>query len=205
MGGSASQPKVPPGSGPPNGSQAEGEEGGLQAWGPPRSPSSLTVGTVCPAFLIALATTLGSPSVASLSWKPRARLLPSEEGKGEWDVRAQQGDLGEESARGRQSKRMGREAEREVRGISQGEAGRRWGGMIHLPSSRQRSAHSFSLLLPQPTRPLCPWNFPDKNTGVGCHFLLQGIFPTQGLNPRPFHLLHWQGRFFPTAPPGKPH
>ena len=30
---------------------------------------------------------------------------------------------------------------------------------------------------------LCPWNFPGKNTGVGCHFLLQGIFPTQGLNP----------------------
>ena len=27
--------------------------------------------------------------------------------------------------------------------------------------------------------------FPDKNTGVGCHFLLQGIFPTQGFNPCP--------------------
>ena len=26
------------------------------------------------------------------------------------------------------------------------------------------------------------WDFPGKNTGVGCHFLLQGIFPTQGLN-----------------------
>ena len=26
----------------------------------------------------------------------------------------------------------------------------------------------------QPTRHLCPWNFPGKNTGVGCHFLLQG-------------------------------
>ena len=30
---------------------------------------------------------------------------------------------------------------------------------------------------------LCPWDFPGKNTRVGCHFLLQGIFPTQGLNP----------------------
>ena len=29
---------------------------------------------------------------------------------------------------------------------------------------------------------LCPWDFPDKNTGVCCHFLLQGIFPNQGLN-----------------------
>ena len=30
---------------------------------------------------------------------------------------------------------------------------------------------------------LHPWDFPGKNTGVGCHFLLQEIFPTQGLNP----------------------
>ena len=41
----------------------------------------------------------------------------------------------------------------------------------------------------QPFRLLCPCNFPGKNTGVGCHCLLQGIFPTQGSNP---HLLHWQ-------------
>jgi len=40
-----------------------------------------------------------------------------------------------------------------------------------------------------PTRLLCPWNFSVKNTRVGCHFLLQGIFPTQKLNP---HLLYWQ-------------
>ena len=32
------------------------------------------------------------------------------------------------------------------------------------------------------TRLLGPWDFPGKNSGVGCHFLLQGIFPTQGLN-----------------------
>ena len=34
-----------------------------------------------------------------------------------------------------------------------------------------------------------PWDFPGKNTGVGCQFVLQGIFLTQGLNPC---LLHWQ-------------
>ena len=34
----------------------------------------------------------------------------------------------------------------------------------------------------QPTRLLCPWGFPGKDTGVGCHFLFQGIFPTQGSN-----------------------
>ena len=33
------------------------------------------------------------------------------------------------------------------------------------------------------TRILCPWNSPGKNTGVGCHALLWGVFPTQGLNP----------------------
>ena len=35
----------------------------------------------------------------------------------------------------------------------------------------------------QPARLLCPWDSPGRNTGVGCHALLQGIFPTQGLNP----------------------
>ena len=35
----------------------------------------------------------------------------------------------------------------------------------------------------QPARLLCPWNFPGKNTGVGCHALLQRIFPTLGSNP----------------------
>ena len=30
-----------------------------------------------------------------------------------------------------------------------------------------------------PTRLLCPWNFPGKYTGVGCHYLLQGTFPTR--------------------------
>ena len=34
-----------------------------------------------------------------------------------------------------------------------------------------------------PTRFLCPWNSPGNNTGVGCHALLHGIFPTQGSNP----------------------
>ena len=49
-----------------------------------------------------------------------------------------------------------------------------------------------------PTRLLCPWDFPAKNTGVGCHFLLQGIFPTQLSNPSPA----LAGQFFTTEPPG---
>ena len=39
---------------------------------------------------------------------------------------------------------------------------------------------------------LCAWNFPGENTGAGCHFLLQGIFPKQGLNPHLLHFLHGQ-------------
>ena len=38
-----------------------------------------------------------------------------------------------------------------------------------------------------PARLLCPWNSPGKNTGVVCHFLLQGIVPTQELNPSLLH------------------
>ena len=49
-----------------------------------------------------------------------------------------------------------------------------------------------------------PWDFPGKNTGEGCHFLLQGIFPTQGSNPHLLCLLHWQAGSLPLAPPGKP-
>ena len=36
------------------------------------------------------------------------------------------------------------------------------------------------------------WDFSGRNTGVGCPFLLQGIFLIQGWNPHLPHLLHWQ-------------
>ena len=56
----------------------------------------------------------------------------------------------------------------------------------------------------QPTRLLSSWNFPGKNTRMGCHFLLQGIFLTQGSNPSLLHYLHWQADSLPIVPPGKP-
>ena len=52
-----------------------------------------------------------------------------------------------------------------------------------------------------PARFLCPWDFPGKNTEMGCHFLLQGIFPTQASNP---HLLHWQVDSLPLSHLGSP-
>ena len=38
--------------------------------------------------------------------------------------------------------------------------------------------------------------FPSKNTGVGCPFLLRGIFPIQGSNPHLLHFLTLAGGFF---------
>ena len=48
------------------------------------------------------------------------------------------------------------------------------------------------------------WDFPGKNTGVSCHFLLQGIFLTQGFNPRILHLLHCQADSLPLNHQGSP-
>ena len=48
----------------------------------------------------------------------------------------------------------------------------------------------------QPTKLLCPWDFPGKNTGVGCHFFLQEIFPTQGLTPG---LPHYRQTLYPLS------
>ena len=60
--------------------------------------------------------------------------------------------------------------------------------LIHAQSlSRAGLLRPFGLW---PTMLLCPWDFPGKNTGVGCHFLPLGIFPTQGSNPDLLCFLH---------------
>ena len=58
-----------------------------------------------------------------------------------------------------------------------------------------------------PARLRCPWDFPGKNTGVGCHFLLQGVFPMQGSNPHLLRLLLWQVDSLPQSweSPTTPH
>ena len=61
-------------------------------------------------------------------------------------------------------------------------------------------AQSYLTLRPhglQSARLLCPWDSSGKNTGVGSLSLLQGIFPTQGLNSG---LLHWQADSLPSEP-----
>ena len=64
----------------------------------------------------------------------------------------------------------------------------------------------FAILCPTLLQPhglwpsrLCPWNFPDKNTGVGCHFLLQGISPNQVSN---WSLRHQQADSWPLSHQG---
>ena len=62
----------------------------------------------------------------------------------------------------------------------------------YLPYNSWSVSHSIvsDPLLPHgllPARHLCPWNSPGKNTGVGSHSLLQGIFLTQGSNPCLLH------------------
>ena len=52
------------------------------------------------------------------------------------------------------------------------------------------------------TRLLCPWDSPGKNTRVDCHFLLQEIFPTQGLNPASLVSPALQAGSLPLAPSG---
>ena len=49
------------------------------------------------------------------------------------------------------------------------------------------------------------WDFPGKNTAVGCHFLLQGIFPAQGSKPCLLHLPTLAGEFFTTSTTWKVH
>ena len=61
-------------------------------------------------------------------------------------------------------------------------------------------ARLFAALWTVCTRLLCPGDSPGKNTGVGCHFLFQGILLTRGWNPSLLHLL--QAGSLPLVPPG---
>ena len=73
----------------------------------------------------------------------------------------------------------------------------------------QLLSHSvvFDYLWPHglhPARLHCPWDFPGKNTELGCHFLLQRISPTQGSNLHLLCLLHWQVDSLPLYHLGSP-
>ena len=65
-------------------------------------------------------------------------------------------------------------------------------------------SNCLRLYILKPSSHLCSWNFPGKNTGMGCHVLLQWIFLIQGLNPCLLHLLHWQAGSLPLSDLGSP-
>ena len=75
---------------------------------------------------------------------------------------------------------------------------------LYLLFSYLVMSNSFSTPWTVAARLLGPWVFRGKNTGVGCWFLLQGIFPTQGSNLPLLHLLALAGGFFTAEPPVKP-
>ena len=62
----------------------------------------------------------------------------------------------------------------------------------------------MGMLIYEPTRLLSPWNFQDKNTRMDCHFLLQGIFRTQGLNRISYIFCNWQAGCLPLNHQGSP-
>ena len=78
--------------------------------------------------------------------------------------------------------------------------------------SQQYSSFMNQLSHPKPalhkpvdgSTPGCPWDSPGKNTGVGCHALIQRIFPTQGPNSCLLYLLYCQASSLPLVLPGKP-
>ena len=76
-----------------------------------------------------------------------------------------------------------------------------WIWQVHVCSVAQAcpSLQSYRLY---PTRLLCLWDSPGKNNGVGCHFFLQGIFPTQASKPASPAAPALAGGFFITEPLG---
>ena len=74
---------------------------------------------------------------------------------------------------------------------------------LHLCSVTSVVSDSLRPYELQPTRLFGPWDSPGKNIGVGCHFPLQGIFPTQELNQHLLLFLHYR-RILTAEPPAKP-
>ena len=82
---------------------------------------------------------------------------------------------------------------------------------FHIHALEKEMAAYFSVLawripwteepggLQTPTDCSPPWDYPSENTGEGCHFLLQGVSPTQGSN---LCRLHWQAHYLPLSHQG---
>ena len=113
-----------------------------------------------------------------------------------------EGELGHSSAvqaahRGRCALSAGLSEEAPDRAVGQG-------GVRSVLLSAEVWGHSVMSDSLQPYACTSSCEPPGKHTGVGCHALLQGIFLTQGSNPRLLSLLHWQAGSLPPVPLGSP-
>ena len=81
----------------------------------------------------------------------------------------------------------------------------RWVLLLRVCSLASVASDSARLQGLQPARLLCPWDSPGKNTGAGCHALLQGIFPTRGSHLCLLRLLCRQAGPLEPIPPEGPH
>ena len=81
-----------------------------------------------------------------------------------------------------------------------------WGAIAFSPIVKQLYSNvvsHFSRILLRLL--LCPGDSPGKNSGVGCHFLLQGIFRPSDQTRVSLCLLHWHVGSLPLVSPGKPY
>ena len=78
----------------------------------------------------------------------------------------------------------------ELQSLGMKRVGHDWGTNTFTSAIHKDSSRVFVTLWTVAARLLCPWDSPGKNTGMNYCFLLQGIFPAQGLNPHLLCLLH---------------
>ena len=65
--------------------------------------------------------------------------------------------------------------------------------------SRFSCVQLFAILWTVAAGLLCPWDSPGKNTGIGCHTVLQGIFPDPGIEPPSLRFPALVSRFLTTS------
>ena len=156
-----------------------------------------------------LAEAPGDPGIESLSaaWRSSARSIPARSlgssFRAPWSpdfrmeftmgvkvpakVRVETAEMGRFRGRGRREERYCSKARRH-QNLGRGDVAMKSQSLLGARALRVQDS-SFPPWTAAPAKLLCTWGFPDKNSGVGCHFLLQGIFPTKGLNSRLLGLL----------------
>ena len=147
---------------------------------------------------------LENPMDRGILWQATVHGLQSRKRLGDWAAARECDKL---ARKGRTAKKLPAWPEARLVGAvartSRETAIRCWCGCLHVLNSFSH-VQLFATLWTAACRLLCSWDSAGKNTGVGCHFLLQGIFLIQGSNPHLLCLSHWQAGSLPLALSGKP-